>query len=282
MRKLLVILVGLGLFLGWGVPARAQTGAEADLYPVDGSAFPKMSTFLDVFDATGRFVSGLKAEQVTILEDQKPLVVKALNEMVVPMQLAVAINPGPAFGIRDNLGAGRFDAIHNALVAWGQALPVNMPDDMSLVSISGPIISHASPKDWLVSLSTFNPDFRATTPNLQSLEVALDTVSVPPSRVGMKRAVLFITPHMDDTDLANQLQPLIDKAIQNRVRVFVWFSDTEPYAATTSPALFSELAHQTGGAYYSASDTVPYPDPESYFAPLRRLYALQYDSMVKS
>jgi hypothetical protein len=282
MRRFLVLLVGLGLFLGWGVPARAQTGAAADLYPVDISAFPVMSTYLDVFDAAGRFVSGLKAEQVTMLEDRQPLAVKTLNEMVVPMQIAVAINPGPAVGIRKDLGAGRFDPILGTLTKWAQALPTNTPDDMSLVSISGPIIAHASAKDWLVSLSTFNPDFRATTPNVQSLEIALDTVSVPPSREGMKRGVLFITPHMDNPDLANQLQPLIDKAIQNRVRVFVWFSDTAPYAATTSAAAFSELAQQTGGAYFSASDTVPYPDPESYFAPLRRVYSLQYASMVKS
>jgi hypothetical protein len=282
MRKFLVFLISLGLFLGLGIPVRAQTGAEADLYPVDVSAFPTVSTFLDVFDATGRFVSGLKAEQVTLLEDRQPLAVKALNEMVVPMQLAVVINPGPVFGIHDNLGAGRFDALHDALVKWAQALPANTPDDMSLVSISGPIIAHASAKDWLVSLSTFNPDFRATTPNLQSLEVAIDTVSVSPSRAGMKRAVLFITPHMDDPDLANQLQPLIEKAMQNRVRVFVWFSDTAPYAATTSAAAFSTLAQQTGGAFFSASDAVPYPDPESYFAPLRRVYSLSYDSKAKA
>ncbi|MGE5074002.1 MAG: FHA domain-containing protein [Anaerolineae bacterium] len=282
MRKFFLILIGLGLFMGWGVPVRAATQAEADLYPADASAFPTISTFLDVFDASGRFVSGLKPEQVTILEDRQPLGVKSFNEMVVPLQLVVAVNPGPAFGVRNQLGTQRFDAIHQALRAWAQALPADTPDDMSLVTITGPIIAHASAKDWLVSLDTFQPDFHATTPNLQSLQLALETVAVPGPRVGMKRAVLFITPHMDDPDLANQLQPLIDRAVQNRVRVFVWFSDVETYAATTSAAAFSTLATATGGAYFGASDTAPYPDPEGYFAPLRRLYALQYDSMVKS
>lgn len=282
MRKLLLFLIGLGLFLGWGTPVRALSGAEADLYPADASAFPTISSFLDVFDASGRFVSGLKPQQVTILEDNQPLAVTSLTEMVVPMQLAVAINPGPGFGIHDNQGAGRFDGIHDALSKWAQALPANMPDDMSLVTISGPIIAHASAKDWLVSLDTFNPDFRATTPNLQSLQIALDTVIVPPPRVGMKRAVLFITPHMDDPDIATHLQPLMERAMQNRVRVFVWFVDTETYTATTSAAAFNDLAMQTGGAYFSASTTAPFPDPESYFAPLRRLYALQYNSMVKT
>ncbi len=282
MRKVLVLLLGLGLFLGWGMPVRALSGAEADLYPADASAFPTISSFLDVFDATGRFVSGLKPPQVTILEDNQALPVTSLTEMTVPMQLAIAINPGPGFGIHDKSGAGRFDGIHDALAKWARSLPADMPDDMSLVTITGPIIAHASAKDWLVSLDTFNPDFGATTPNLQSLQIALDTVIVPPPRVGMKRAVLFITPHMDDPDLANQLQPLMERAMQNRVRVFVWFVDTSAYTATTSAAAFNNLALQTGGAYFSASDTTPFPDPESYFAPLRRLYALQYNSMVKS
>ncbi len=278
MRKFLLFVIALGLLLAWGMPVRAQTKAEADLYPIDISAFPTISTFLDVFDATGRFVSGLKAQQVSVLEDRQPLQVKNLTEMVVPLQLAVAINPGPSFDVRNAQGIARFDAIHDALKAWAGALPPDAADDMSLVTISGPIISHASAKDWLVSLDTFQPDFRSTTPNLQSLQLAIDTVAVQGSRIGMKRAVLFITPHMDDVDLANQLQPLIERAVQNRVRVFVWFCDTETYAATTNAAAFSTLALSTGGAYFSAKDGTPFPDPEDYFAPLRRLYALQYGS----
>ncbi len=282
MRKFLLFVMALGLLLAWGMPVRAQTRAEADLYPVDFSAFPAVSTFLDVFDATGRFVSGLKAQQVTVLEDRQPLPVKSLTEMIVPLQLAVAINPGPAFDVRNTQGIARFDAVHDALKAWAQALPADATDDMSLVTISGPIISHASAKDWLVSLDTFQPDFRATTPNLQSLQLAIDTVAVQGSRIGMKRAVLFITPHMDDADLANQLQPLIERAVQNRVRVFVWFCDNETYAATTNAAAFSTLALGTGGAYFSAKDGTPFPNPEDYFAPLRRIYSLQYNSVAKA
>ena len=282
MRKFLMLLAGLGLFLGWGVPVRAQTGAEADLYPADTSAFPTVSSFLDVFDVSGRFVSGLKAPQVTIIEDGQPLPLKNLTEMVVPLQLAVAINPGPGFDVHDQQGAGRFDGIRKALTQWAQALPADTPDDMSLATISGPVIAHTSAKDWLVSFQTYQPDFHTTTPNLQSLQIALDTVIVPPSRTGMKRAVLFITPHMDDPTLATQMQPLIERAMQNRVRVFVWFVDTVTYTATTSAATFSDLAVQTGGAFFSAADNVAYPDPEGYFAPLRRLYSLQYQSMLKS
>jgi hypothetical protein len=149
---------------------------------------------------------------------------------------------------------------------------------MSLVTLSGPIISHASARDWLVSLQAFRPDFRDTTPNLQTLQIAIETIAVPPPRVGMKRAILFVTPHMDDPDIDAKVAPLIERALQNGVRVFVWFTDSELYAATASAIAFNNLAVQTGGAYFAATELQPYPDPEIYFAHLRRLYALQYSS----
>ncbi|MFH1183877.1 MAG: hypothetical protein V1755_02415, partial [Chloroflexota bacterium] len=298
MRKALILVVALGLFLGWSMPgscpafpvldnfvllrARAQAEARAVLYPADAATFPAISTFMDVFDASGRFVSGILPEQVTVLEDGQPLPVSSLAEMVVPLQLSVAINPGPALAVRDKLGTERYKGIVDVLGAWAQALPADTPDDMSLVTLSGPIISHASARDWLVSLQAFRPDFRDTTPNLQTLQIAIETVAVQPPRIGMKRAILFITPHMDEPEIDSMMVPLIERAIQNNVRVFVWFTDTELYSATASAAAFDTLAAQTGGAYFAATELPPYPDPESYFAPLRRLYALQYQSAAKA
>jgi len=281
MRKLILAVLSLILLFGWGLPIRAhaQAQAEADLYPVDTSAFPVMSSFLDVYDASGRFISGLKPGDVTMLEDGKPLPVQELTEMAVPAQIVIAINPGPSLAIRNAQGTPRFQSVVQALNSWEQKLPADLPDDLSLVTIAGPIISHASAKDWLVSLNAFQPDFRATTPNLQSLASAIDIAASQEPRVGMKRAVLFITPHMDDPNIDTLLQPLIQKAQQNRVHVFVWFVDTDVYAATTSAAAFNNLAMQTNGGFFAATnDTQPYPDPETYFAPLRRLYSLKYNS----
>lgn len=262
--------------------ASAQTQAQAILYGADASAFPSVSSFMDVFDASGRFVSGLLPDQVTVLEDGQRLPVESLTEMVVPMQLVVAINPGPALGTRDKLGTERFEQIVTALGSWAQALPPDTPDDMSLVTLSGPIISHAGARDWLVSLQAFRPDFRETTPNLQTLQIAIDTVAVQAPRVGMKRGVFFITPHSEEPDIEALLAPLTQRAIQNGVRVFVWFIDTELYAASPSAVAFTKLAAETGGAYFAATELQPFPDPESYFAPLRRLYGLTYQSASKT
>jgi FHA domain-containing protein len=297
MRRVLFLLLVLGLFLAGNAPggcpavpvldncflarAQAPTQAQVVLYPADASGFPTISSFMDVFDVMGRFVSGLKAPQITVTEDGQTTQGAQLTEMVVPLQLAVAINPGPPLGVQQKAKT-RFQELVDVLGAWIQSLPADTPDDMSLVSINGPIIAHGSARDWLVSLGAFQPNFRATTPNLQSLQIAIDTVSVQPPRVGMKRAVFLITPHMDDANIADQVQTLIQRANANKVRIFVWFADTDLYTASPSAAAFTTLAEETGGAFFAATGVDPYPDPETYFAPLRRLYALQYQSAVKT
>src|SRR5512135_1776906 len=205
MRKVVLLILGLGLSLGWGpvvgcpavsaldncfvARAQAPTQAQINVYEADASGFPQISMFMDVFDANGRFVSGLKPEQVSITEDGKALPPASLKEMAIPLQITVAINPSPLMGLHDKQGVPYFAGIDQALTAWAQSLPPDTPDDMSLVSITGPVIAHASAKDWLVSLGAYQPDFHATTPNLQSLQAALQTVAVQPPRVGMKRAV---------------------------------------------------------------------------------------------
>jgi hypothetical protein len=299
MRRFFLLILGLGLLLGWSasgscpadslldncliVRAQGPTAGQAILYPADASNFPTIASLMDVFDASGRFMSGLKADQVTVVEDGQPLRPSQLLEMTVPLQLTVAVNPGPSLGDRERPNSPQvFQGAVDALRTWAKALPADTPDDMSLVSISGPVIAHASAKDWLVSLGAYQPIFEDTTPNLQSLQVAIDTVSVAPPRPGMKRAVLLLTPHMDDIDIEAQVQPLIEYARQNGVRVFVWFIDTELYTATASASAFNTLAAETGGAFFAASGTASYPDPESYFAPLRRVYSIQYDSQVKT
>ncbi len=279
MRRLLVILFSLSLLLGWGLPARAQGQSAVILYPADVSGFPTISAFLDVFDDSGAFVSGLTPQAVSVIEDGKTLPVKSLDALTVPAQIVVAVNPGPALGLRDSTGTARFQWITQALSAWAQARPADQQDDLSLVTLAGPIITHANVKDWLVSLNSFQPNFQASTPNLQSLSIALDTAASQGAHSGAKLAVLFITPHMDDPNVDSEIQPLITRAVQNRIHVFVWMADLGAYQATTSAAAFSQLATQTGGAFYFSS-TKTFPDPETYFAPLRKMYRLKYTSAV--
>ena len=280
MRRFLLLILGFSLFLTPLSAARAQGQSSVDLYPPDVSTFPNVSVLVDVFGQNGIFAPGLAPEAFTVLEDGQPRPPDEVIEHVLPAQIVVAVNSGPALDVRDGQGISRFQRLVQVLDGWAQTLPAEKADDLSLVSISGPVINHASPADFRNSLRAFEPDFRNTTPNLQSLSLALDVANMQTAQAGMKRAILFITPHMDDPDIAATMQPLIERAAQSKIRVFVWFVDLEAYFVTTSAAAFSTLAVQTGGSMFAFSGVESFPNPESYFAPLRRTYALKYTSAV--
>lgn len=281
MRKLFALLLSLTLLLGAVSSVRAQENlATATLYNAEASAFPSISAFVDVFDAQKIFASGLTPEAVTVIENGVPLPVDSLNEIAIPLQLVVAVNQGTPLDARNASGLSRFQRVSQVIAQWAQSRPPDLPDDLSLVSQAGPVINHAPPADFIVGLNGFQPDLRAATPNLQSLATAIQTVSAQTPRLGMKRAILFITPQMEDPNLAASIEPYIQSAVENNIRVFVWYVDANTTFTNTSAAVFNNLAIQTGGAMFQYSGEERFPDPEVYFSALRRVYSLAYTSHV--
>lgn len=280
MARIIAALLGLLLLVGQSFTVRAQSAATATLSAVNAEGFPTIAALLDVFDAQGQFVTGLESDDVVVIEDGQPLGIDTLGASTPPAQIVVAINPGPPLAVRDGQGVARFQYVVETLNVWAQSLPEEKPDDLSLVSIAGPLISHAEPAGWLVSLTSYQPDFRSTTPNLQSLAIALDTASAPTDTPGMKRAILFITPHMDDPNIDNALADIGERAIELGIRIFVWYVDIDTLFTHPSANAFKMLANQTGGDYFAFSGLEMLPNPETYFSPLRHLYTLSYSSSL--
>ena len=253
MRKFVTFFLALSLFVLSSASAHAQATSYAEIVSVDARAFPQITALMNVYDANGRFIEGLKPADLTAHENGEPRPVDALTESAVPVQLVVAVNPGPSLAVRDGNAVQRFAKVVEALSNWVNAQPSDLGDDLSLVSLSGSLITHAKAKDWFVSLDSFKPDFRNTTPNLQTFSIALDTVTATTSHAGMKRAILFITPHMDDPNIDNTVAPLIERAVELNVRVFVWFVDGEQYFVTPSANAFKSLALQTNGSFFAVN-----------------------------
>ncbi len=282
MRKFFTLVISLSMVLAQRQSVRAQAQAVADLYPPDTASYPNISALLDVFDTNGIFASGLQPDAVSVLEDEQSLPAQTLGEMAVPVQIVVGVNQGEGLDARDPSGLSRFDRIVQVLSGWIQTRPADLPDDLSLVSQADTILNHANPADFLAGLGSFKPDLQSSIPNLQSLSIAIDTAAGQTPRAGMKRAVLFITSHMDDANIVEAVQAYIQRAREKKVRVFVWFVDADLYGTTTSAAAFSTLALETGGSMFAYSGLEPFPDPETYFSPLRRVYALTYASTIKT
>ena len=280
MRRFFPVFLSLCLLAATPALVHAQASAYAEIAAIDARTFPQITVLADVFSANGEFMAGLEPSQVTIFEDGQQRPVDTLTQTSVPAQIVVGINPGPALGVRDGTGVTRYSRAVEALGTWANSQPSDSQDDLSLVSLSGSLISHGSAQDWFISLDSFKPDFRATTPNLQSLAIALDTVNTPALQPGMKRAILFITPHMDDPNIDNTIAPFIQQAIDTKTRVFVWFIDADNQFNSPSANAFRMLAEQTNGSFFAFSGKEEFPDPGEYYAPLRNIYSLTYPSEV--
>lgn len=280
MRRILAFLLSLSLLALPSAFARAQAAAYAEIASVEAGGFPQIRALVNIYDASGRFMEGLQPGDLTVYEDSQPRPVDSLAPSEVPIQLVVAINPGQSLAVRDANAIPRFARVVEALSTWVNSLPPESGDDLSLVSLSGSLITHASPQDWFVSLDSFKPDFRNTTPNLQTFSIALDTVMASTPQPGMKRAILFITPHMDDPNIDNTVAPLIERALDANVRVFVWFVDAETYFPSASANAFKSLALQTNGSFFAFSGREAFPDLNAELEPLRKVYNLTYTSVL--
>ncbi len=281
MRKILSVIFLTILLSVSGFSANAQEAARAEVIKVDVGAFPTISAMLDVYDAEGKFVSALDAMNITAMENGNPISITSLTEQEVGVQLVVAINPGPPMDTRDTLGISRYERVVENLRLWAEARPLEPRDEMSLITTAGPLLINAAASEWRNSLVSFQPDARAAVPSLQSLSFALDLLEGQGgSQEGMKRSVLFLTPHLPDQETVNTLEELTQRALLLGVRVNVWLIDSDAYFAHFSANALKSLALQTGGDYFAYSGIEPIPDPEAYFAHLRRVYTFTYESQL--
>ncbi|RME89370.1 MAG: FHA domain-containing protein [Anaerolineae bacterium] len=279
MRKFISISLLALTLLSLGYVAHAQGEAYAAIVHLDVQGFPTVTALLDVYDGEGQFIAGLTPADVIVLEDGQERPADDLTVLSPGLQLVVAVNPGPAMGVRDEQAVTRFEKVKNALLTWAGSLPQDGRDDLSLVTTAGPLLTHDTAEAWATHWSAYQPDLTTATPVLQALAFALDIADDPPPQPGMKKAVLFVTPTVDRAALP-PLGALVTQALENDVRVYVWLVDAENAFSDTSATELKSLALQSGGDFFAFSGSETLPDPETYFAPLRQTYLLTYTSRL--
>ncbi len=260
---------------------RAQGTASLLLFQPDSSQFPTITALMDVFDEQGEFVTGLTAADISILENGQTLgTPPTFEQLGQPLKVVVAINSGPALAVRDGLGFSRYDKMTAVLKNWAAARPADSSDDFALVWNGGIIASQLSPANWLARLESFDPALRNSVAGLTSLAFAIDVAQQAASTPGGKKAILFVTPHLETRDL-NVLPDLINRARQANIRVFVWMGDSTDYFNHQGTQALFDLAQQTGGRALTFSGTETLPDPEEWVASLRYVYRIIYESAIR-
>ena len=66
MHKLARLLLTISLLTGTRTFVHAQTAAYAEIALIDAENFPNISALVDVYDADGAFISGLKPKDFTV------------------------------------------------------------------------------------------------------------------------------------------------------------------------------------------------------------------------
>src|SRR6186713_1185985 len=79
--------------------ARAQTAAYAEITAIDAKTFPQVTALVDVYNASGEFMTGIQPAAVTVYEDSQTRTADTLTESAVPAQIVVGINPGPPLAV---------------------------------------------------------------------------------------------------------------------------------------------------------------------------------------
>jgi len=268
------------LMIALATPARAQKGIRAILYPPNTEQFPRVVTYLDIHREEGGFVHGLRAAQIQLYENGRPLSLAEFTELRPGVQVVVAVNPGPPFAIRNSQGLSRYDLLVQALVRWAKGRSGSTLDDLNLIITAGPERTHFSnPGELALALEEYTFDGSGATTSLETLAQAVEIASDSLVREGMERAVVFITSPLGG-DITFGLQNLIARAAQERIRFFIWYVASPQAFETPEARQLSELALQSGGDFLAFSGEESLPDLETYLHDLRDIYRLAYDSLI--
>lgn len=260
--------------------AQAQAEARARITTPHIESFPLVETYLDVYTADGSFLHGLQPSQVSILEDEQPVQNVALQEIRPGVQLVVAINPGSAIALRNSQGISRYGLIRQTLGEWSVARAGSSIDDLSLLVTDGSGISHTQdPQTWFAALPAELDNARQAIPSLDNLSQAVDLAADPTQRAGMGRAVLWITPPIDDYQNP-ALEDVFSRANQQNIHIHIWLVTADAGTSLVSQRL-NELATSRGGHFFQYTGQEILPDLEIYLEPLRSIYRLTYTSQVR-
>ncbi|HEX7973482.1 MAG TPA: FHA domain-containing protein [Anaerolineales bacterium] len=277
---LLLLEGALNASLHFALPAFAQSAASARLITPKIDNFPRMEAYLAVSDAQGKFIHGLQAADVRILEDGNPLPAAQISELQPGVQAVIAFSPGPSFAARSNKGISRYEVLTQAIKQWGESRQAITQDDWSILTTNGPEISHVpTAAEWLPGIVTNTLETRTATSNLDTLFRAVNIAADPTPRTGMGRAVLFITSPLNG-DLTQAIQNLAAQASQQSVHISVWLVTPAGAPVNLATDQLAKLVSQTGGQFFNYTGEETLPSPDDILDPLRSIYNLTYISRI--
>ncbi len=268
-------------FLSFSLPVLAQGGFNIVVYPPEIGEFPKVTLFVDAYDAQGKFIPGLDLNSFTVLEDRFEMPVNETQLLEPGLHTVIAFNLGATLSNRANASIPtRYETVVFDLASWLNDLQSGGTNQYSLTSNEGILVETLQEKDaFTFQLQNYKPNLFNFEPNITSLNLALDIAAKPNLIAHSKQSILYITPLPLDKDLS-AISSLEARAIEMRVPVNVWLM--APETASNSPAAtaLNQLALSTGGKFLFYTEEMAAPNAEDYLGVLRSVYRIRYTSTI--
>lgn len=260
--------------------AYAQSEQTLPLSNPDTSAYPAVTFQFWPIDANGKFIGDLTTEQVHVLENDREVKVDALDLLEPGMHMIVAVNEGPTLA-NSYAGKPRMERIRDELTAWIKSESITTLDDFSLVNNTDVLQNLLSrPADWLQAITDYAPELRKATPSTNSLAQAAALVQGLPAADHKSRAILYITPLPDKTELAS-LQEQAAAITAANTRLFIWLIGPQTYSSEAAAKTLQQMAENGGGSFFIYSGAETLPDLNDYFNPLSHEYQVTYQTAIQ-
>ncbi len=274
-----ILVLTACLLLFAAQPVRSQSQARLVAYGLSTLAFPTLQLSFEAYDSQGNFIEDLAAGDVIVEEDGQAVGNLTLAEVEPGLQFTIALTPGTQlntrFGDRTQL-----DFIRTALEEWAMRQPESGKDRYSFSTNTGlQVILSNNPLELATALAGYQPNMQ-TEVNIFSLTTAVDLVADQTAEPRVKRAILWITPPVAPS-LAPSLQDLASRAQQAGVRIFAWVAVNSLDNAVPDTSALQNLTDTTGGRLTLIAGRETLPDLESWVAPLRKTYTLNFVSTVR-
>ncbi|NTU75523.1 MAG: FHA domain-containing protein, partial [Anaerolineaceae bacterium] len=278
-RTLVFLAAFLLLVFAPILPALAQGTARLIISPPTTDSFPLIKVPLEAYDAQGKFLDFLKAEDFQLKENDEIRQIQALQIIEPGIQVIFSINATPVMANR-YAGVSRFEKVQTAISAWIKEQPAGTPNTFSLSTNTGLLVTNLTdPGQWASSLKSYQPDLFTTKSGTTSLSQSLDLATDKLPRPDMKRVIIYITT-LPLASQVNALKDLTERAATLDVRIFVWFIGSTANTQSDEGKTLQQMADRTGGKLFLLTGPETFPDVRDYLQPLSKRYQISYVSGI--
>jgi hypothetical protein len=268
------------LLASWPLPVLAQTNLHLTLSNPDTSAYPIVSLTFWPMDDEGNFIANLTSDQVHVLENDREVKVTSLDVLEPGIHFVVAVNEGKTLA-NSYAGTSRMERMKSVIADWIKSESITTLDDFSLVNNTDVLQNQLShPADWVTALDDYNPELRKATASLNCLSQTVTLVKSFSGTDSKARAVLYITPLPDSTQLT-AIQDQADELSAANTRLFIWLVGPSSYSSEAGAKALEQAALSTGGSFMIFSGAETLPDLNTYLNPLSHEYKLTYQTSMR-